>query len=66
VSQRAVGTRSSRHELMQKTDTWKGRIHKSYIQHSDAIPHFTHVSVDSTKLTKAETSSESTPSAILK
>jgi hypothetical protein len=32
----------------------------------DAILHFTHVSDDSTKLTKAEISSESTPSAILK
>jgi hypothetical protein len=48
-----------------RRDTSEGGIYKSEIQHPDAILHFTHVSEDSTKLTKAETSSESTPSAIL-
>jgi hypothetical protein len=49
-----------------RRDPSEGGIHKSEIQHPDAVFHFTHVSEDSTKLTKADTSSESTPSVILK
>jgi hypothetical protein len=66
ASPRAVRRRASRGEFMQKTNASEGGIHKSEIQHPDAVIHFIHVSEDSTKLTKAETSSESTPSAILK
>jgi DNA-binding PucR family transcriptional regulator len=54
-SQRAVRRRASRDEFVRKE-----------IQHPDAVLYFTQVSEDSTKLTKAETSSESTPSVILK
>jgi hypothetical protein len=48
-----------------RRDTSEGGIHKSEIQHPGNFC-FTHVSEDSTKLTKAETSSESTSSVILK
>jgi hypothetical protein len=51
---------------MQKTDTSEIGIHKSERQHLDAVLHFSHVFKNSTKLTKAETSSESGLSAILK
>jgi hypothetical protein len=63
---RALPADASREKPMQKADTLESDIHKSEIQHLDAVLHFTHVSEDSTKLTKAETSSESTPSAFLK